>query len=224
MKPFLTILLFGLGSMASQAAVITTQSAVDLNQSFTDTLNGITPTTSVALVGETTPTNATFTNATTATSPNDAAPSPNTNWYLGNAASATVTFDLGTGVAAADRRLDSFVIWIADGDGSRNSFDGKLAISLNGTTFTDIPGTATTFDGGGATASKQNAITFTFSANEVANFRYIRLTSNDPAGSDLQPRFVETDGFVSLVPEPSTWALLAFSLTAVMVFRRRRVA
>ena len=223
MKSFLTILLFGLGSMASQAAVITTQSAVDLNQSFTDTLNGITPTTSVVLQGETTPTNATFTNATTATSPSDSSPSPNTNGYLGNAASATVTFDLGTGVAAADRRLNSFVIWIADGDGSRNSFDGKLAISLNGTTFTDIPGTATTFDGGGATA-KFNAITFTFTANEVANFRYIQLTSNDPVGGKLQPRFVETDGFVTVVPEPSTWALLAFSLTSVMVFRRRRVA
>jgi hypothetical protein len=29
---------------------------------------------------------------------------------------------------------------------------------------------------------------------------------------------------VSAVPEPSTWALLAFSLTAVLLIRRRRNA
>jgi autotransporter-associated beta strand protein len=29
-------------------------------------------------------------------------------------------------------------------------------------------------------------------------------------------------GFITVVPEPSTWALLAFSLTTVVVFRRRR--
>ena len=30
-------------------------------------------------------------------------------------------------------------------------------------------------------------------------------------------------GFITVVPEPTTWALLAFSLTTVMVLRRRRL-
>jgi len=36
--------------------------------------------------------------------------------------------------------------------------------------------------------------------------------------------YEETTGVLSVVPEPSTWALLAFSLTTVMVLRRRRSA
>ena len=34
--------------------------------------------------------------------------------------------------------------------------------------------------------------------------------------------FSEVTGYLNVVPEPSTWALLAFSLTTVMVLRRRR--
>ncbi|MEI8310495.1 MAG: autotransporter-associated beta strand repeat-containing protein [Verrucomicrobiota bacterium] len=34
--------------------------------------------------------------------------------------------------------------------------------------------------------------------------------------------FAQTTGLLSVVPEPSTWALLAFSLTSVMILRRRR--
>ena len=34
--------------------------------------------------------------------------------------------------------------------------------------------------------------------------------------------FNEADGTLNIVPEPTTWALLAFSLTTVMVLRRRR--
>jgi autotransporter-associated beta strand protein len=35
-------------------------------------------------------------------------------------------------------------------------------------------------------------------------------------------KFEQTTGLLSVVPEPATWALLAFSLTSVMVLRRRR--
>ena len=31
-----------------------------------------------------------------------------------------------------------------------------------------------------------------------------------------------TTGIITVVPEPATWALLTFSLTTVMVLRRRR--
>jgi len=34
--------------------------------------------------------------------------------------------------------------------------------------------------------------------------------------------FSEVTGNLNVVPEPATWALLAFSLTTVMVLRRRR--
>ena len=36
--------------------------------------------------------------------------------------------------------------------------------------------------------------------------------------------FEQTTGLLSVVPEPATWALLAFSLTAVMIFRRRKLS
>ena len=34
--------------------------------------------------------------------------------------------------------------------------------------------------------------------------------------------FREASGYLNVVPEPTTWALLAFSLTTVMILRRRR--
>ena len=40
--------------------------------------------------------------------------------------------------------------------------------------------------------------------------------------SGYSASFNDVDGMLTVVPEPATWALLAFSLTTVMVLRRRR--
>ena len=42
------------------------------------------------------------------------------------------------------------------------------------------------------------------------------------AGGLSDWKFEQTTGLLSVVPEPTTWALLAFGLTSVMVLRRRR--
>jgi hypothetical protein len=41
-------------------------------------------------------------------------------------------------------------------------------------------------------------------------------------GGGLTANYKATTGVLTVVPEPTTWALLAGSLTTVMVFRRRR--
>ena len=50
------------------------------------------------------------------------------------------------------------------------------------------------------------------------------FTTVNPSGlaSGYTATFDNLTGVVSVVPEPATWALLAFSLTTVMVFRRRK--
>jgi hypothetical protein len=47
--------------------------------------------------------------------------------------------------------------------------------------------------------------------------------SNQIVGFFDEMRFGTSMGSVTAIPEPSTWALLAGSLTALMIFRRRRV-
>ncbi len=42
------------------------------------------------------------------------------------------------------------------------------------------------------------------------------------AGNGQTLNFSELDGSLNVVPEPATWALLAFSMTTVMILRRRR--
>ena len=55
---------------------------------------------------------------------------------------------------------------------------------------------------------------------EHARHFMARFTVNGGAAAILDNHLVT--GYYEVVPEPATWALLAFSLTTVMVLRRRR--
>ena len=53
------------------------------------------------------------------------------------------------------------------------------------------------------------------STNTISNLTITGLTSGYSGSLD-------TAGLLTVVPEPATWALLAFSLTTVTILRRRR--
>ena len=103
--------------------------------------------------------------------------------------------------------------------GAANDFafsNNNIAFTLsgvlaNGQTYTlfsaDVAGaySGLTFDGGGKVTA---GLTFTGLGGAFQTSSYISQVGNDLV--------------LNVVPEPSTWALLAFSLTTVMVLRRRR--
>ena len=99
---------------------------------------------------------------------------------------------------------------------SLNDLGSNVALTP-GTKFTLISYNST-WNNGVFTGHPDDS-TFSFANNSW------RINYNDTtAGSNF---FVDTTGgtaFVTIevVPEPATWALLAFSLTTVMVLRRRR--
>ncbi|MFZ4778000.1 MAG: PEP-CTERM sorting domain-containing protein, partial [Terrimicrobiaceae bacterium] len=107
-------------------------------------------------------------------------------------------------------------------------YGGELKLTFSGsvssdalTPFTLFTGTAgggllgsvTIYGSGGYVTTLSNSSGTTWSG--LANLGY---------GSGTQSfTFTQSDGnLIVAVPEPTTWALLAFSLTTVMVLRRRR--
>jgi hypothetical protein len=126
------------------------------------------------------------------------------------ASGASFAFDItaGTGsdkVALVSGATNDFVF-------SNNIIAFTLSGSLaNGQTYTlfsaDVAGaySGLTFDGGGKVTA---GLTFTGLGGAFQTSSYISQVGNDLV--------------LSAVPEPATWALLAFSLTTVMVLRRRR--
>ncbi len=103
------------------------------------------------------------------------------------------------------------------------SFSGTLSLDLASVSVSS--GSWTLFDGSAFGAGDLNLSALT---NNLAG-----LTFSNPgslgiwSGTDLTSRtwtFTEDSGQLSVVPEPSTWALLAFALTAVATLRRRRLA
>ena len=66
------------------------------------------------------------------------------------------------------------------------------------------------------TTGSGESLRFTSNANLSAS----SFTVNGGAATILDNHLVT--GYYEVVPEPATWALLAFSLTTVMVLRRRR--
>ena len=95
------------------------------------------------------------------------------------------------------------------------------------------------FGNGGAFADATTFNLFAFNTTSSGNFSGITSTgyasysgltwtqSGDvwsaSAGNGQILNFSELDGSLNVIPEPATWALLAFSLTTIMVFRRRRM-
>ena len=113
--------------------------------------------------------------------------------------SGTSTFEFtNTGFTAGSYDL---VQGTAGGGTESITFGGTLNLNFSGGTYTD---------GSSVTIFNLNSYSGGFTVN------YSGL------GVGQSATFDPTNGLVTVVPEPATWALLAFSLTTVMVLRRRR--
>lgn len=128
----------------------------------------------------------------------------------GLTASTGATFDLQINGAATDQ--------IAFGSGAL-SLDGNVTLNLTslGSVVTATP--YTLFTGSGTwTGVVGSGLTFNF----VAPAGY-SLDTTYGGGSGYVWNTATHDLSVQLVPEPATWGLLAFSLTTVLVLRRRKL-
>ena len=195
-----------------QAVTISYDEAITANWSATDKLNGNTPTVSEAITGSA----ASFSDATSPTV-------PTANVHISSATFATITWDIGDAPGGQEWQLDSFTIWIAGGDGDRDSFEGDLYTSTNGTDYSLVTGSHALLVDSDSGTGAENRVSYTFSADEVKGFRYLRLTTEQDGlhtGVFRQPRFREVDAGISAVPEPATMSLLLLGLP--LALRRRR--
>jgi len=94
------------------------------------------------------------------------------------------------------------------GTGTAFRFDFQGGTALG--TFKLVDWASTASIGGGALGTSFN----------IADFSYTNLGGGHTGTFQFNSTQLE---FVAVVPEPSTWALLAFSLTTVVVLRRRRL-
>ena len=206
MKPILTLFAVGLIALPIHAATspfATNFTGVALNQSATDDINGQLATSSHA------PQSGSLSALTDATG----SATPAGNVVVGpDNASVSLTWDFGTTLDAALRRLSTVSLWFGN-DADRSGFNGSLATSLNGVLFTEIVDSAheTAFN---FTPGLFHNVVYNFDGANVVNFRYLRLNSFGyvfpipPGNPPFQPQFVEVDVFTAVVPEPSTIALL----------------
>lgn len=115
-------------------------------------------------------------------------------------AGANFKFDLGAGNSS-----DRIALTGAFTKGTGSSF----TFNFNNTGVANSTYTLATF----------NSLAGGFAAGDVSNFNYTGLSGGVASGTF---GLTGTALTFTTVPEPATWALLAFSLTTVMVLRRRR--
>jgi len=92
-----------------------------------------------------------------------------------------------------------------------------LAWNQSGTWVNAVLGNLST--GGSAIAGYAGSFA---ASGAAASAAYLGSWGYDAAGHNVWAVLDHNSEF-AVVPEPSTWALLAFSLTTVMVLRRRRM-
>lgn len=186
---------------APPKVIISTNHAIPLNQSATDSLNGV-----VGYFqrpdqkpdggkekknGKPGLTDAKSTNA----------PTEDNGWFAGE-----VTWDLGTGVPAAERQLDAVDIWIRAHDAARCDYSGALAISSDGEDFVTLEDTVFESHFGEPRHEPRgegksfNRVRYQFAPGAVTDFRYLRFIAETPQWSQCDSRFVEVDGFISRGP------------------------
>lgn len=119
---------------------------------------------------------------------------------------ANITFDLGASIDPAKAQLDGLTLWM-NGSDVRNwgqkkpVFDGRLLTSLDGKTFTPVPGSDAKLNE--ADSKQFNAVRWVFDPGVVQGFRYLRVEVR-PAGTGPL-RIEEIDATISGVePERST--------------------
>lgn len=176
-------------SEANAMVSVTLQTAAPLNQSAGDALNGLVGVLSQDLFQGGA---AEFSDASSETSPDN-----NVLWQPDNAAHH-VTWDLGE-EGAADRQLDRFSVWLSADDPGRKNYHGGISVSMDGTTFVDVPGSHYANLLPHASGAYNN-VDHQFAPGQTIGFRYLRFTSYGlAADGDVywQPRVVEVDAFVS---------------------------
>lgn len=192
-----------LGSVASHAVTspyVTTQTDIPLNQSVTDSVNGIVPVGShAALEGSIT----SLTDATSATSPSaNVILGPDNTWV-------SATWDLGLLPEGQSWRLDQIDIWIAGEDNLRKGYHGDFSTSLTGDVYTVIPNSE--HEAALTQNNNFNLVRYDFGGLTLAeDYRYLRFNSNgyNLDGTDWQSRIAEIDVWVTPIPEPGTYALI----------------
>ncbi len=142
-----------------------------------------------------------------------------TNTYAGN-----TTLTETSSLVLSDNAKMTFYIGatgvnnkIAGTAGQFLTLDGDFVfdLSIAGTT----PGNSWTIvDVGSLTDTFSGTFTVTGFVDAGSN-----LWTKDINGTNYY-RFSESTGVLAVVPEPATWGLLAFSLTTVLVFRRRSIS
>jgi autotransporter-associated beta strand protein len=107
-------------------------------------------------------------------------------------------------------------------DGAFDKLAGIATFAMNGDITFTLSGTygSASWDVMDFTSKSGNFDSITLAGSYTGTFTRIGDTWTGVAGlSDWT--FEQSTGVLSVVPEPSTWVLLAFSLTTMMAFRRR---
>lgn len=215
---FVGVCLFFSQPYAESSPFATLTSGIPLNQSTNDSINGILGTS----------TNAPASGSLSSLTDADSAATPTASVIVGpdTTAPVAVSWDLGTLIDPALRRLDSVSIWIAD-DTDRTGFNGSFMTSTDGINYTAITDSLHVV-GWNSTPGLFHNIFYDFTGTNVSNFRYLQLVSSGfldiNNNTTFQPRYVELDVNTTNVPEPSTLALLlgGASLAFVSLHRKKR--
>ena len=186
---------------APPKVIISTNHAIPLDQSATDSLNGLVgylrrPDQKPGADKEKKNGKPGLTDAK-----NTNAPTEDNGWFAGE-----VTWDLGAGVPAAERQLDAVDIWIRAHDAAHCDYSGALAISTDGEDFVTLADTV--FENhfgepkhqGNAEGKIFNRVRYQFAPGAVTDFRYLRFIAEVPPWTGNDSRFVEVDGFISRGP------------------------
>lgn len=99
------------------------------------------------------------------------------------------------------------------------AFSGSLQLNLAGVTVSNNTWNLFTGSAFGPTDLTISGVGSNFGA-----FTFGNGTWNITDGGGRDWKFSATSGQLSVIPEPSTWALIAIGLCALTIFRRRRIA
>lgn len=129
-------------------------------------------------------------------------------------------FDLTSfSIATPLRQLDSIVFWQLVNN-PRNAVNVQIQTSVDGALWNTV---GSTTQSSVNYAGPYNRIGFSFTPNEVTNFNFLRVVDSVPSATGVSPAWLEFDGQITAVPEPSTYALLTLAMTA-FVFHRLRLS
>jgi autotransporter-associated beta strand protein len=140
---------------------------------------------------------------------------------IGDSTSTLTLNNTNLSMAGLNSRLNIDIIGTSAGDFDKLA--GIAAFTQNGDITFTLSGTygSASWDVVDFTSKTGNFDSITLAGSYTGTLaRTLDTWSGTIGGQDWT--FAQTTGLLSVVPEPATWALLAFSLTSVMILRRRR--